>query len=152
MAHQWFGNSVTPATWQDIWLNEGIATWIVWLWESKRSRPVTLEERFNLNYNRAIYPGTVKAKQYWNPPPGRPTKRTMFDSTIYTRGAMTIQALYDKIGSGALFEILRRWVRQYKYDVATTNDFIALSEEVSGVELTGFFRAWLYDHGRPLVW
>ena len=73
----------------------------------------------------------------------------MFDGTIYTRGAMTLQALRQKIGDTAFFEILRTWYAQNKYGNATTADFIALSESVSGQQLDTFFQVWLYTPGKP---
>lgn len=151
-AHQWFGNSVTPATWKAIWLNEGLARWIEWLWWSEQPRPASLKQRFDLTYENAKYPGTKKAKEYWDPPPARPTRRTLFDRTIYDRGAMTIQALYDEVGRQTLFEILRTWVSRFRYGNASTRDFIGLSEEISGRSLDKFFRVWLYERGRPLDW
>ncbi len=62
---------------------------------------------------------------------------------------MTLQALRQKIGDDAFFRILRTWYAENKYGNATTADFIALSERVSGEQLDQFFQIWLYEPGKP---
>ena len=140
MAHQWFGNAVTPVEWVDIWLNEGFATWSQWIW-NERNGGSPAQQQFDTNYAQ---PDTNAA--FWDPPPGKPgSAAAIFDGTIYTRGAMTLQALRQKIGDDDFFEILRRWYAENKYGNVTTADFIALSEDVSGRQLDQFFQVWLYD-------
>jgi aminopeptidase N len=150
MAHQWFGNAVTPVEWVDIWLNEGFARWSEWIWFERDGDPATLtaQQQFDNNYAQ---PDTNTA--FWNPPPGNPgSAAAIFDGTIYTRGAMTLQALRQKIGDDAFFRILRRWYADNKYGNVTTADFIALSERVSGQQLDQFFEVWLYTPGKPTSW
>ena len=76
----------------------------------------------------------------------------MFDSTIYTRGALTMQALRQKIGEPAFTTLIKRWYAENKDGNVTTADFIALSEEVSGQQLDAFFQTWLYTPGKPTSW
>jgi aminopeptidase N len=64
-------------------------------------------------------------------------------------GAMTLQALRQKIGDADFFELLQTWYARHKYGNASTEDFIALAEEVSGRDLDDFFRIWLYTPGKP---
>jgi aminopeptidase N len=149
MAHMWFGNAVTLTTWDDIWLNEGFARWSEWIWFERNdpSQP-TAQQRFDTFY---ATPATNTA--FWEPPPGKPgSAAAIFDGTIYTRGAMTLQALRQKIGDDDFFEILRRWYSENKYGNVTTAEFIALSEEVSGQQLDQFFQAWLYTPAKPTSW
>jgi aminopeptidase N len=76
----------------------------------------------------------------------------MFASAVYRRGGMTLQALREKIGDDAFFRILKTWTAKYRYGNATTQDFIALSQQISGQDLTKFFTVWLYTAGKPVSW
>ena len=74
----------------------------------------------------------------------------MFDyEAVYVRGAMTLQALRDRIGDEAFFTLLRDWTAKYRYGNAGTRDFIDLAEQVSGQDLTALFDAWLYQAAKP---
>jgi aminopeptidase N len=65
------------------------------------------------------------------------------------RGALTLYALRARIGDAAFFATLRAWVDRYGGRSATTEDFIALAEEVSGSDLAAFFQGWLYAATMP---
>ncbi len=73
----------------------------------------------------------------------------LFHTPVYSRGAMTLQALRSAVGDDDFFRILRRWYAENRYGNVATADFIALSERVSGQQLDEFFSAWLYEEGRP---
>lgn len=145
LAHQWFGNSVSPARWQDIWLNEGFAVYSEWLWE-EHTGGATPAEQFDTLFAR---PPT---SSIWNPPPGDPGAADMFAGSVYVKGAMTLQALREKIGDRAFFALLRTWYARYADDTATTDDLIRLAERISRQELTPFFQTWLYTPGKPTSW
>ena len=68
---------------------------------------------------------------------------------MYDRGALTLHALRLKVGDAAFFRILKEWFLRHKNGNASTADFIALSEEISGQDLDGFFQAWLYETDLP---
>ena len=76
----------------------------------------------------------------------------MFARAVYRRGAMTLQALREKIGDEPFFEILRTWAAEHRYGTATTEEFIALSEQISGQDLSNFFQVWLYTPEKPKKW
>ena len=68
---------------------------------------------------------------------------------MYDRGALTLQAVRLTVGDEAFFRILRTWADRYKYKNATTADFIALVQEISGKDLHGLIDSWLYDAAMP---
>ena len=73
----------------------------------------------------------------------------MFSSAVYYRGGMTLAALRHKIGDAKFFTLLKTWTAQHKYGNATTSQFVALAEQVSGQKLAAFFDAWLWQKSKP---
>ncbi|HQY92810.1 M1 family metallopeptidase [Caldilinea sp.] len=136
LAHQWLGNSVTPATWQDIWLNEGFATYCEWLWVEKTEGGAAFDALVRAQYASMA---TRRMGAPAHPPPDQ-----LFGASIYIRGAWSLHALRLQIGDAAFFDLLREWVACYQYGNASTADFMALAEGVSGQSLADFFQAWLY--------
>jgi len=141
LAHQWCGDSVAVARWQDIWLNEGFATYAEWLWEDHIGGQ-SVAEQFTAEYEDS--PPAV-----WKLPPGRPGAAHLFDAGVYQRGAMTVQALRVAIGDKAFFDLVKQWFASKKDGNGSTAEFIALAEQVSGKKLATFFDAWLFTPKRP---
>jgi aminopeptidase N len=146
LAHQWFGDSVSVRTWQHIWLNEGFATFSQYLWDEHLGVRTAHQDFLN-DYNSR--PADLP---FWQIIVADPQRDTMFASAVYRRGAMTLQALREKIGDAPFFQILRTWVAEHKYSDATTREFIQLSERISGQNLDDFFNTWLYTAGKPTTW
>jgi aminopeptidase N len=144
LAHQWVGNSVTPATWQDIWLNEGFATYAEWLWAERSGGALAAETA------RALA-GGLRAGGSLDVPPGDPGSRELFQSTVYLRGGMALQALREAIGDDAFFQLLRSWTTGNAGGVVSTDDLVALAEQVSGQQLDALFDDWLYADSLPTL-
>lgn len=140
LAHQWFGDKVSLTNWRDIWLNEGFATFYS-----------TAAMRGNLaraaRRHRADYDQRAAGDSFWDVPIGDPGVRRQFDGAVYERGAMTLGALYRRIGAEDFRAVVRQWTARTGH--ASTEDFVALAESVSGQRLDGFFRAWLHDPRKP---
>jgi len=248
LAHQWYGDSVSLASWNDIWLNEWFATYASWLWFEHSQGPASLDTLVRQTYQSiasdtraytmtitrqelldllakltldqatvspeaaaqvvhllvndpaledqvrvsvAGHPGgritgqeiitfveslpfdrvDLKGEQVHTlitllglahllkeearfpesryVPPGNPTARDLFNPGVYQRGALTLHALRLKVGDEAFFKTLRTYYNRYQYGNATTEDFIAVAEEVSGQDLGDFFDAWLHDPIMP---
>ena len=147
LSHMWFGDSVTLTQWPDIWLHEGFATWSEWIW-SEHTGNKTAQKFFDNLYNTP--PQDIA---FWTPPPAVPgTPVFLFNGTIYNRGGMTLQALRVKIGDFAFFSLLRTWASQNRYGNVTTPQFVALAEQIGGMELDAFFDVWLYQPEKPTSW
>jgi aminopeptidase N len=141
LAHQWFGDSVSLARWQDIWLNEGLATYAEWLW-AEHTGVSTVQRAFDQRY-------ATSSGRVWRTPPGKPGVQNLFGESVYQRGAMTLHALRVAVGDTAFFRILRTWAAEKKDGNARTADFVACAERVSGKRLGKLFDAWLYGTERP---
>jgi aminopeptidase N len=146
LTHQWTGDLVRLARWQDIWLNEGFATYAEWLWAEHEGR-VTVQEQFDEN---AALPAD---DPFWSVAPGDPgaTADRLFSDAVYTRGAMTLHVLRLAVGDDVMRQIVRDWTSTYAGQAVTTEDFIALAEADSGQQLDDLFRTWLYTPGKPAV-
>jgi aminopeptidase N len=143
-AHQWFGDSVSLERWPNIWLNEGLATWTQWYFAERHGG------RGAQQVFARLYRTPASKTGFWDPPSGHPGEaKNLFAVSTYVRGAMTLQALRDKIGTRNLVKILRTWATEHRHAHGDIEEFIALAGQVSGEHLRGFFDRWLFQRGKP---
>jgi aminopeptidase N len=138
LAHQWVGDTVSPSTWQDIWLNEGFATYAEWLYTERTG-----------GRSAAASARQWEGSPDLDLPPGDPGSAELFSATVYLRGGMTLQALRERVGDDDFFAILRAWIDEHQDGTASTADFVALAERISGEDLGPLFHEWLYSPTQP---
>ena len=145
LAHQWFGDDLALGRWQDIWLNEGFATYAEWLWLEHEGQGTPREIFEGLH-------GAIPADApIWSVVVGDPGIDNLFDNAVYVRGAMTLQALRDEVGDDSFWTIIRRWAAERSGDNVTTPEFIALAEQVAGRDLDDLFTTWLFTATKPAL-
>ncbi len=144
-AHQWWGDMVTCATWSDIWLNEGFATYSAALWfeyQSGTSNPEGLR-----GYMSQARPDEVDEAIYIQNPVD--VGRIFSGNYSYRKGAWVVHMLRGIVGTETFFEILDAYRDRFEYSAATTEDLRQVAEEVWGGDLEWFFDEWVYGGGAP---
>jgi aminopeptidase N len=141
LAHQWFGNAVTLARWQDIWLHEGFACYSEWLW-SEASGGESADHW--AAHHREKLAGLDQDLVLADPGP-----ELMFDDRVYKRGALTLHALRLTVGDDAFFAVLRGWVADHSGGSVTTEEFREHAAASTGADLDALFDAWLTEEKLP---
>jgi aminopeptidase N len=137
LAHEWWGNAVSVADWDDFWIQEGFATYAEALWvETLRgvaAGGAYLEaKRGDVVNRRPLVEGRPR------------TAGEAYDDDIYVKAAWVLHSLRWQIGDDAMHELLRRFAGPpYRYGTVTRDDLAALAEEIAGVELDGFWERYL---------
>ncbi len=144
LAHQWFGNSVTAARWQDIWLHEGFACYAEWIW-SEASGSTTALEHARVTHERL-------AREPQDLVIGDPGAADMFDDRLYKRGALALQALRGAAGDEDFFRLLSSWSEEFRFRSVTTSDFVALADAaLPGIEVESLLGPWLFSEQLPAL-
>jgi len=148
VAHQWFGDSVTEGDWHHFWLSEGFATYLDHVYIGATRGRARMDEM--LKKDREV----ILAYSRMRP------RSPIVDTTItdlpellnpnsYQKGAWVLHMLRRVVGEKAFWDGLRAYYARYRDRNALTEDFQKVMEEVSGRELSWFFREWIYQPGQP---
>lgn len=146
LGHQWFGDKITCGSWQDVWLNEGFATFLASYYNENKYPATKIANRKNeIDFITGQPGGSVWVDDTTNV--GR-----IFDGRLsYNKGSHLLYMLRWKLGDSAFFRGLRRYQKdpQVIYNFAKTADLKRNLELESGLDLTSFFNDWYKGQGYP---
>ncbi|MCX5085503.1 M1 family metallopeptidase [Streptomyces sp. NPDC001939] len=141
MTHQWFGDSVTPTTWQSAWLNEGPAVYYAALWADQQGT-ASMEDKMRTAY------GKLDAVRKTDGPPGLPTELGGFN--IYDGAAVVLYALNQQVGQDDYDAIMKSWLTKHRHANADSQDFIDNAVRVThDPSLRPFLEDWLFSKDNP---
>ena len=143
LAHQWFGNSVGVARWQDIWLNEGYACYSEWLWSEAAGGPTAHAKARSHHASLRILPQDLVLSD--------PGPTDMFDDRVYKRGALTLHALRLTIGYERFFTLTREWTSRFAGLAVTSDDFLGLVDEIADGQARALVRTWIDELPLPAL-
>lgn len=148
LAHQWFGDNLTISSWEDLWLKEGFATYMSYLWLEHSQGKAAFEQKIQATYDDSVMDefglafepiGSLRPK----------AANELYHPSTYFRGALALHALRLEVGDEVFFTILREFYTRYAGKTASTDDFVAVAQEISGRDLTEFFTLWLEMPSMP---
>ncbi len=142
LAHQWWGDMVTCADFHHIWLNEGFATYSEALWYEKYYG----EDRFHqdMSYNVYYQGGTIYVDDTTN------VNRIFHGGLSYAKASWVLHMLRHIVGNENFFNGIREYGNRYRFKSAVTEQFQAVMEEISGMDLDYFFQRWIYGEYYPI--
>ncbi len=150
IAHQWFGCAVTESDWDDVWLSEGFATYFTALFiehaygidefvnEMQGARKQTFDF-YKTNPDHSIVHNNLSDMS------------KVTSSLTYQKGAWALHMLRNLMGDVAFEKGIRNYYTRYMNTTASTKDFQFEMEQVSGLNLTDFFRQWLHQGGKLML-
>lgn len=146
LLHQWFGDDITCRTWNDIWLNEGFASYSEALWEERKNgglNGAALRSAMSSRRPSTLPSGSVYAFDTGSP-------NAIFSSnTTYRKSAWVLHMLRRVLGDEAFFAAVRAYRAEWSGGAPTTQDFRASIERATGVDLSQFFNQWVFGTGEP---
>lgn len=163
LGHEWWGNLVTALDWRDFWIHEGFCLYMQALYAEE------LHGKEEYHKAMAVHRPKIRNQQPVAPRESRTTREIYYlapdyvesDGDIYTKGAWVLHTLRYLIGDDALFKSLRRmaypdaekekWTDGRQCRFVTTNDFLKLTEDISGMELDWFFEVYLRQPVLPTL-
>jgi hypothetical protein len=149
LGHSWFGDLVTCADWQNIWVNEGFATYMEFL-ETSHFDSARIKSWLKSALKAAL---SEPEGSVYVPETSKWDDNRIFSSNLsYNKGAMVLHMLRRKINNDKVFfSIFQAYLEKFAYKNATADDFKNVAEQVSGLDLGEFFQQWFYGNGFPVV-
>ena len=146
LGHQWFGDLVTCKDWGNIWLNEGFATFLEFIWtESHYGKDQADYERWQATRE------WFESKNLWNKPIVRHDfdDSSEFDGNAYTKGGWVLYMLRRELGDDAFYRAMKHYLEANRGKNVVTADLARAIEESSHTNVDQFFGQWLYGAGAP---
>ncbi|HEX8533642.1 MAG TPA: M1 family aminopeptidase, partial [Allosphingosinicella sp.] len=143
LAHMWWGNLVTTATWRDFWLNEGITTFMTAAWKEHRFGPAAYQGELDaarVRLGRAREAGWDKPLAFGGDYPSLGMRRAI----QYSKGALFMAHLRTMLGDAAFWAGLKAFTRENAGGTVTSIDLQHAMERASGRDLSAVFAEWVY--------
>lgn len=142
LAHQWYGDTVTPNDWADLWLNEGMAMYLQGRWNATFTPTGWREWANHFSYYNRVLRGS-------DGPPAAYDRGEFAQNCVYLCTAAMYEELREKLGSEAFWALVRDWPQEHLNGSADREMFVAWVEAETGRELSGFFDDWLLSPTWP---
>ena len=148
LAHQWFGNCLTPLTWKDVWLSEGFAVYS----EAIYDREIGNFDTFT-DYVQTDIQGYYKSWMQSNGPRQiyDPAYNETFYPMVYQKAASVLHMLRAQVGEETFWQIIQTYFQTYHNSNVITSEFIEICENISQQDLSQFFQQWIFGTGIPTV-
>ncbi len=150
LAHQWFGDLVSPVDFRHAWLNESFATFCESLWMEELfgydSYLALQQEKLN-SYLQQVAPREGALPLYDFP---RESPSSNYPATIYDKGAVVVGMLRFELGESRFFTAMKTYLERYAYGTTETDSLIAVCEEIAGTDFDWFFDQWVRRKGWPI--
>lgn len=148
LAHQWFGDYVTCAAWNYIWLNEGFASYSEYI-ALQNLESQTKADYWILNAHTEVM--SLQGGSVYVPDSLVSNENNILDYRLeYKKGSSILHILRYEINNDSLFyAMLRNYLSTYAYSVATADDFKQVAETTTGIDFNDFFNQWYYGEGYP---
>jgi aminopeptidase N len=147
IAHQWFGDSVTESDWDDLWLSEGFATYLEALFYEQVNGKEAFKSKMARHAEKIAAYTPSRTTPIVDPIQTDPWKK--LTPLNYEKGAWVLHMLRGMMGDEIFLKAVRRFYNSFEGGNASTGDFEKVMESVSGIDLSGFFRQWLFQPGMP---
>jgi len=148
LAHQWFGDAVSPEDFRHAWLSESPATFCETLWaeelQGTKGYILSLDAKLKDYFSNVKTEGVFSLYDF---PRAKPSSN--YPVTIYSKGAVVLGMLRYELGDSLFFQAMRTYLDRNKYSTSTTEFFEKICEEVVGRDLSWFFNQWVYRKGWP---
>jgi alanyl aminopeptidase len=152
IAHQWFGNLVTQAAWEDVWLSEGIATWLAGKISDAELPPFERGIDAGVTRDRMLAADALPAARVVRKPMNsREDMKDIYGPAVYGKAASVLAMIAHWLGDAALQRALRRYLRDHAFGVASIDDFAAALAAESGQDVAPVLRSFLDRAGVPLL-
>jgi aminopeptidase N len=148
LAHQWFGDYITCGNWQDIWINEGFASYMEYLAAQGLRSQADADNWMDNAMSVAL---SEREGSVYVPEDEVENEYRLFSYALsYKKGAVLLHMIRFILDDDPLFfQVFKAYLFHYQNGLATGADFQAILEEESGMDFSAFFKQWYYGEGFP---
>lgn len=147
LSHMYFGNKVTCATAEEMWLNEGFAQFCGVFYRSDIYGEDDFQQAMSSKINNITT--WCKSENNWIPLNNVPQTMTYDNSAVYNRGAVVVNTMMNYMGRETFLAGLRSYLNTYNYSAASSEQLRDALTAATGIDMTGFFDTYVFTAGMP---